>query len=508
MNPKKIRHTFFILFSLLFTSYLQAEIVTIEGNAADHKSSNIFLLSYSDIYTNTFETISQDEIDDAGNFSLSIDCNQITFVNIRFNFLNIPLYVQPGKNYSLKVLPLAEGQSISINNKTKVPYTFEALDDDDINKLILDFNYEYDLFFADHYEDLQKLAAPPSSHFQRQLRGDSVQLVSSVKSKTQRQLFTSQIKDFEERMDLKFANHKNEYFDVYRNMTFAELYSNIRTKRIELYEKYLKEKENHYDKKEFHSFLKIFYKEYFANYSAKWGDKGLQENIKNGNLDELKRALKKDTFINSEESLEYVLIHALYELQNNRAINQKGIYSLLDQLSEQGRSDYIKQLSGAAKERITKTRKGFPAYDFKLLNEKGDEVQLSNSEGKYVVLNFWADWCKTCKKEMSLVQDLYSKYQKHFDFISISLDENGALLSKFLYNNKDYNWIFLNGNSDPILGESYSVNSLPIFALIDQNGNFINAFSKKPSEGLEKTIYTIYQKKELEQKRQRKVGGK
>jgi len=352
MNPKKIRHTSFILFSLLFTSYLQAEIVTIEGNASDHKSSNIFLLSYSDIYTNTFETISQDEIDDAGNFSLSIDCSQITFVNIRFNFLNIPLYVQPGKNYSLKVLPLTEGQSVSINNKTKVPYTFDSLDDDDINKLILDFNYEYDLFFAEHYEDLQKLAAPPSSHFQRKLKGDSIQLEPNVKSKTQRQLFTVEIKSFEERMDLKFAMHKNDYFDVYRKMTFAELYSNIRTKRIELYEKYLKEKENHFDIKEFHSFLKIFYREYFANYSTKWGDQGLQENINNGNLGELKNFIKKDAFINSEESLEYVLVHALYELQNNRAIDQKGIYSLLDQLSEQGKSDYIKQLSKAAKNRI------------------------------------------------------------------------------------------------------------------------------------------------------------
>ena len=43
---------------------------------------------------------------------------------------------------------------------------------------------------------------------------------------------------------------------------------------------------------------------------------------------------------------------------------------------------------------------GEPAPDFKLLNEAGETVSLSDYRGTPVVLNFWASWCAPCVEEI------------------------------------------------------------------------------------------------------------
>ncbi|MGG3279490.1 redoxin domain-containing protein [Paenibacillus solani] len=55
---------------------------------------------------------------------------------------------------------------------------------------------------------------------------------------------------------------------------------------------------------------------------------------------------------------------------------------------------------------------GLRAPDFTLMNQKGQEVKLSDYRGQTVFLNFWASWCPPCKVEMPYMQDFYIKHQK------------------------------------------------------------------------------------------------
>lgn len=47
---------------------------------------------------------------------------------------------------------------------------------------------------------------------------------------------------------------------------------------------------------------------------------------------------------------------------------------------------------------------GNPAPDFTLQTFAGDEIALSDQQGKVVILNFWGSWCEPCKKEMPALQ--------------------------------------------------------------------------------------------------------
>lgn len=56
------------------------------------------------------------------------------------------------------------------------------------------------------------------------------------------------------------------------------------------------------------------------------------------------------------------------------------------------------------------------------VNEK--PVSLSSFRGKYVLLDFWASWCKPCRMENPNVVKVYNKFkEKNFTVLGVSLDQ-------------------------------------------------------------------------------------
>jgi thiol-disulfide isomerase/thioredoxin len=63
-------------------------------------------------------------------------------------------------------------------------------------------------------------------------------------------------------------------------------------------------------------------------------------------------------------------------------------------------------------------------YDLSFIDTLGNTVGLSSFKGKYLVIDFWASWCKPCIANIPALKQLYSDYNPDFiQFISISLDD-------------------------------------------------------------------------------------
>ncbi|RYG32253.1 MAG: AhpC/TSA family protein [Chitinophagaceae bacterium] len=69
---------------------------------------------------------------------------------------------------------------------------------------------------------------------------------------------------------------------------------------------------------------------------------------------------------------------------------------------------------------------GSLAADFTQTDTSGNPVSLSSFRGKYVLLDFWASWCKPCRDENPFVVATYQKFNsKNFTVLGVSLDRPG-----------------------------------------------------------------------------------
>jgi peroxiredoxin len=66
---------------------------------------------------------------------------------------------------------------------------------------------------------------------------------------------------------------------------------------------------------------------------------------------------------------------------------------------------------------------GTSAPDFVATDMAGNQVRLSDYEGRVVLVNVWATWCAPCRNEMPSMQRLYEALgDTDFEILAVSID--------------------------------------------------------------------------------------
>ncbi|WP_106497366.1 thiol-disulfide oxidoreductase ResA [Lentibacillus sp. Marseille-P4043] len=119
---------------------------------------------------------------------------------------------------------------------------------------------------------------------------------------------------------------------------------------------------------------------------------------------------------------------------------------------------------------------GDKAPDFALeqinKNNELETVQLSDLEGKGVMLNFWATYCKPCESEMPYMEKLYPEYKdKGVEIVAVNLDSTELVINRFI---DKYDLTFpVPHDTKGTVMDQYSVGPIPSTFFINPEGEVV-----------------------------------
>ena len=134
---------------------------------------------------------------------------------------------------------------------------------------------------------------------------------------------------------------------------------------------------------------------------------------------------------------------------------------------------------------LDKLARGNDAIDFTMINLHGKKEQLSRYFGKLLYIQFWATWSEWSLGEMAWWESLRKEFEpRGVTFISVSMDFARDLKKwEYLVKSKELGGVHcIQDPKSTLLQESYFVDQLPRYFIMDQAGKIISVHAPAPSE--------------------------
>lgn len=224
-----------------------------------------------------------------------------------------------------------------------------------------------------------------------------------------------------------------------------------------------------------HSYCNAVYNMLFMDYDAM---------LLSGNTNQ--SLLEKYKYLNSRlgPNLKVPVLTLFLESDINKLSKGEDLSSIINETYPE-ESEYKAYITNYYRDKTT-FKKGMPAPDFRLENEKGEKVTLESLRGKVVYLDFWFAACGPCHALFKTIKPVKEHFKNNPDvvFLCISIDSKEtweAALKKFEI---DGYHVFTEGkgSNHPIISD-YRVYGYPTTCIIDRTGKiFSSGLSVNPAE--------------------------
>ena len=137
---------------------------------------------------------------------------------------------------------------------------------------------------------------------------------------------------------------------------------------------------------------------------------------------------------------------------------------------------------------------GSVAPDIILNDTSGVPISLASLRGKYVLLDFWAAWCRPCREENPNIVENYNNYKSYgFDVYQVSLDRTKEDWVRGIKQDK-LPWINVSDLKyyQSEAAELYNVDRIPSAFLLDPDGKIIAKHTDLRGPNLSRKLAEIF----------------
>jgi len=455
------------LLTIMWTA--SSQNVIIHGTAPGAEGRFITLSTPSDLITNAGKTLAKATVDSSGKFSLPVNVDKTIPGELSIDFHTGGFFIEPGKTYEVRIAPYNYSEIKELNpfiNSTNLHIELINLPLKDINFVIGAFDGTYNAFLVENFNALY--------------RDHNKLLIDTLKTRIRSEIGEPTDQYVKNYIEYKLANLiqltqlmspamiGNTYFTtkpvLYENVEYMDFFNTYFSKYLTATSRILK-------KNDYHA---LFSGQ--EPYSA------------------LMKALEADSIIKPEKLRELVLLKGLMEMYNTATDDQKRILAVLNTIEQNSKEKQNRLIASNIKKILSNLQPGTPAPLFQLRNkDNSGYLKLDSLRGKVVVLNFWTSYCVGCTNEMDLIKPIAGKYKGKVAFISISSEYSRTRMCYYVKMKKDWDWTFLHIGDQIDVLKAYDVRSLPLFVIIDKQGNLYKYSADFPSNGLENSIEQLLQ---------------
>lgn len=482
----------FLILTVYFINPTFTAQIEIQGFAPDYKNKVVTINRYTDYITQNYLQLDTEKVDSNGYFKFNLTTEKSFPAYIDIENKYGLLYIDPNtKLYKIYFSPVEKKDHPDLM-KNYTDLLFKDLPKNDINNLILDFNYRLDNF----------------------LYGDTSSLIRMA---NHGQDFKDSLDIFKESLLPIYRDNKNEYLHNYIRYSIAQIeqlshHESSDKIKLNTYKFFFHEMPVLYENDAYMTFFNQFYKEYFKN-SMFIDFEQIKLCInKYNSLTKLNELLAADFFLKDEKIRELVIIRCLgEEYYNYLDFIPDNILSILIELQKTSSFKEHQKIAEELIKLITHLQPGTLAPNLSLIDQQDRKVDLNDLHGKYIYLNFFNTSNSQCILEMDVIHQLEKKYYKNIHFLSICIDKDKKNYENFIQEKNNYKWPICYYNGDIEIINDYKVLNLPKYILINPDGtvNQAPAYTPLPNginESIENTFFNIYMKNKKE--RTFKIGGK